>query len=245
MIYIQSNNERNRPHHFDVASAMFGAIETGQDYRLTSFEEVQSGKFNTLIRNNLFVGSVEFMKEVFSKVGKEDVRIQNSNRQASVMTLGAVKKLVKETGVSYFIKPLDIKLFTGFVLDQMIHMSISDIPEDTLIMVYDVFSSPIKSEFRCYIHRDKVVDVRNYSGNLFCSPDETYLNNIIKSNRLNNSTIFQFPIAYTADIGILESEENVVIEYNDMWAIGNYGIPNDIYLRLLKDRYFEIVKSID
>lgn len=62
MIYIQSDNERKRPHHFDAACAMFGAIESDQEYRLTSFEEVQSGKFNMLIKNNLFIGSVEFMK---------------------------------------------------------------------------------------------------------------------------------------------------------------------------------------
>lgn len=130
MIYIQSNSDKTRPHHFDVACAMFGAIETGQDYRLTTFEEVQSGKFNLLIKNKLFVGSVEFMKEVFSKVGKEDVRVpQNSNREHKVMTLGEAKQLVK-TGKNIFIKPFDIKLFTGFVLDQMIYTSISGIPDD-------------------------------------------------------------------------------------------------------------------
>ena len=48
---------------------------------------------------------------------------------------------------------------------------------------------------------------------------------------------------YTVDIGILENDENVVIEFNDMWAIGNYGIPNDIYLRALKGRYFEIINN--
>jgi hypothetical protein len=235
MIYIQSDSERIRPHHFDVACAMFGAIETGQDYRLTSFEEVQSGKFNLLIKNNLFVGSVEFMKEVFSKIGKEDVRVpQNSNRDHKVMNLDDAKSLVK-SGKNIFIKPFDIKLFTGFVLDQMIHTSISDIPGDTKVMVYDIFSSPIKSEFRCYINRNKVVDVRNYSGDIFSSPSEEYLTNVINSNK-------EFPIAYTIDIGVLENGENVVIEYNDMWAIGNYGIPNDDYLKLLKNRYFEIVK---
>lgn len=135
MIYIQSNNERTRPHHFDVACAMFGAIETGQDYRLTTFEEVQSGKFNLLIKNNLFIGSVEFMKEVFSKVGKEDVRVsKNSNRECQVMTLGEAKNLAKSKNI--FIKPFDIKLFTGFVLDQMIHTSISNIPDDIMVMVY-------------------------------------------------------------------------------------------------------------
>lgn len=235
MIYIQSNSDKTRPHHFDVACAMFGAIETGQDYRLTTFEEVQSGKFNLLIKNNLFVGSVEFMKEVFSKVGKQDVRVpRNSNREHKVMTLGDAKQLVK-TGKSIFIKPFDIKLFTGFVLDQMIYTSISNIPDETMVMVYDVFESPIKSEWRCYINNNKVVDIRNYSGDLFTLPSEVYLESVIESN-------LEFPVAYTVDIGILEDGRNHVIEYNDMWAIGNYGMPNDTYLRLLKDRYFEIVR---
>jgi hypothetical protein len=235
MIYIQSNIEKTRPHHFDVASAMFGAIEIGQDYRLISFEEVQSGKFNMLIKNNLFVGSVEFMKEVFSKIGKENVRVpKNSNREHKVMTLGDAKEIAK-SGQSIFIKPFDIKLFTGFILDQMVHTSISDVSDDTNVMVYDVFSSKIKSEFRCYINNNRVVDVRNYSGDLFCYPNEEYLKNVIDINK-------DFPISYTIDIGVLENGDNVVIEYNDMWAIGNYGIPNELYLRLLRDRYFEIVK---
>jgi len=235
MIYIQSNNERTLPHHFDVASAMFGVIENAQDYRLTSFEEVQSGKFDLLIKNNLFVGSVEFMKEVFSRIGKENIRVpKNSNREHKVMTLGEAKEIAK-SGKSIFIKPFDIKLFTGFVLDQMIHTSISDISDDTKVMVYDVFTSPIKSEWRCYVHRGEVVDIRNYSGDIFTYPNKEYLNNFLIENK-------DFPIAYTIDIGILENGENVVIEYNDMWAIGNYGMPNDLYLRLLRDRYFEIVK---
>jgi hypothetical protein len=237
MIYIQLDIETGSPHHFDAACAMFGAIETGQKYRLTSFEEVQYGKFDLLIKNNLFVGSVEFMKEVFSRIGKEDIRVpKNSNRDHQVMTLGEAKSIAK-SGKSIFIKPFDIKLFTGFVLDQMIHTSISDVSDDTPIMVYDVFNSPIKSEWRCYVHRNKVIDTRQYSGDIFTYPSKDYLSDVLYKIEDSN-----FPIAYTIDIGILESGENVVIEYNDMWAIGNYGIPNDLYLRLLKDRYFEIVK---
>lgn len=235
MIYIQSNTDRNTPHHFDSSCAMFGAIETGKKYRLTSFEEVQSGKFDLLIKNNLFVGSVEFMKEVFSRIGKENIRVpKNSNREHKVMTLGEAKSIAN-SGKSIFIKPFDIKLFTGFVLDQMIYTSISDIPDDTPIMVYEVFNDPILSEYRCYVHRNEVIDIRHYSGDIFTYPDPTYLKNIVSENT-------DFPISYTIDVGVLESGENVVIEYNDMWAIGNYGIPNDLYLRLLKDRYFEIIK---
>lgn len=235
MVYIQSDTDRKLPHHFDCACGLYGALDHGLEIRLTTFEEVQSGKFDNLIRDNVFIGSVEFMKEVFSRVGKTDIRVpENSNRQHLKMTLGEAKILSKSKNI--FIKPFDIKLFTGFVLDQMVYSSISDISDDTLVMVYDVFSSTIESEWRCYIGRNRVVDIRNYSGDMFITPNKEYLESVINSNKL------KFPTAYTIDIGILENGDNVVIEYNDMWAIGNYGIDNYEYFSLLKSRYFEIVK---
>ena len=88
-IYIQSDSERKLPHHFDCACGLYGALDHGQDIRLTTFEEVQSGKFDNLIKSNVFIGSVEFMKEVFSRVGLIDVRVpENSNRQFKSMVLG-------------------------------------------------------------------------------------------------------------------------------------------------------------
>lgn len=237
MIYIQSDDERSIPHHFDVACAMYGAIETARDYRLTSFEEIKSGKFDSLLKTHLFVGSVEFMREVFRRAGIENPRVpENSNRPFESISLGEARRRSKE-GEKLFIKPFDIKLFTGFVIDQMVNTSIADIPDETNIMAYKVFRDPIASEWRCYIHRDKVIDIRNYSGDIFTYPDVIYLLEVVYKNE------DRFPTAYTVDIAILESGENVVVEYNDMWAIGNYGIPNDLYLRLLRDRYFEIVRG--
>lgn len=240
MIYIQSDSDRIRPHHFDCASAMYGAIETGQDYRLTTYAEVASGMFDSLLRNNLFVGSVEFMRLVYYRMGIDDVRLPaNSNREHYTSSLGEIKRQTK-LGKKAFIKPYDIKLFTGFVIDQMQHSSIQDIPDDTQIMVYDVFKYPIESEWRCYVHYNKVKYVGNYSGDLYVNINGAYLESVIKENSSN------FPCAYTIDIGILTNGENVVVEFNDMWAIGNYGVPNDLYLRMLKDRYFQVVRySLD
>jgi hypothetical protein len=181
MVYIQSDTDRKLPHYFDCACGLYGALDRGLEIRLTTFEEVQSGKFDNLIRDNVFIGSVEFMKEVFSRIGKTNVRVpENSNRQFKSMTLVEAKSFVK-SGTSLFIKPFDIKLFTGFVLDQMVYSSIADISDDTLVMAYDVFSSPIKSEWRCYIGRNKVVDIRNYSGDMFTTPSKEYLESVIDS----------------------------------------------------------------
>lgn len=234
MIYIQSNESEKRPHHFDAACAMFGAIETAQDYKLVTFDEVSKGKYDQLIRGNLFVGSVEFMREVFSRVGVENVRVPlNSNREHRIMRLGDVKRLAS-SGEKWFIKPIQIKLFTGFVIDESVYSSIANIDDDVEVMVYPPFESPIESEWRCYIGRGRIMDSRNYSGDPFVCPDPEYVESVLKSNP-------EFPCAYTIDVGVLENGENVVIEFNDMWAIGNYGMDNGDYLSLLRQRYFEII----
>ena len=240
MIYIQSNKEKTLPHHFDCACALYGAIDSAMDYRLVTFEEVESGKFDLLIKNHLFVGSVEFMREVFKRIGKNDVRLpMNSDREHTIITLEEAHNRVAN-GEKIFIKPIEIKLFTGLVLDGICYSSLANLPSDTKVMAYKPFENRILSEWRIYIHNKKIIDSRNYSGDFKINPVYSYIEE--KINELNN-----FPCAYTIDVGILNligspNNTNVIIEFNDMWAIGNYGMPNDLYLQLLKDRYFEIVK---
>ncbi len=238
MIYIQSNNERTLAHHFDCACALYGAIDSAMDYRLTTLEEVASGKYDMLIKKNLFVGSTDFMREVFKRVGLNDVRLPlNSNRKCEIITLADAHNRVAN-GSKLFIKPIEIKLFTGLILDGMQYSCLNGLPHDTKVMAYEPFKERIESEWRIYIYNHKMIDARNYSGEFIISPNYQYVDEVIKGNKTN------FPCAYTIDIGILTSNENVVVEYNDMWSIGNYGMPNDVYLRALKDRYFEIISSI-
>jgi hypothetical protein len=206
MIYIQSNDQKTLAHHFDCSCALYGAIDSAKDYHLTSFDEVISGKFDVVIRNNLFVGSVEFMREVFNRVGLDNVKLpRNSNRESEIMTLTKVQERVSK-GEKLFIKPIELKLFTGFVLDGSHYSCLSGLPGETEIMVYEPFKSNILSEWRLYVHNNKLVDSRNYSGDFMVSPNYDYAMNIIKDNGGD------FPCAYTIDIGILDGGENVVIE---------------------------------
>ncbi len=236
MIYIQSNSERTLAHHFDCSCALYGAIDSGRDYRLTTFDEVASGKFDALIKGHLFVGSTDFMKEVFKRIGLENVRLpQNSNREYETITLSQARERVSN-GRDLFIKPVEIKLFTGFVLDRMIYGCLEGLPDDTEVMAYEPFKEPIESEWRIYVRNHQMIDSRNYSGKFYVNPDYGYVTKVLTVNESRN-----FPRAYVIDIGILASKENIVIEFNDMWAIGNYGIPNDLYLRALEERYYQIV----
>ena len=237
MIYLQSNNDGTRPHHFDVACAMWGAIDNEMPYKLISFDDLMSGKFDNLIKSNLFVGSVEFLREVFKKVNKNPRVPLNSNREEEIIKLSEAKSRIL-SGEELFIKPKEIKLFTGMVTNKDFISCLEPYNDDELVIISKPFNSEILTEWRAYIHMNRIFDIRNYSGDPFVLPNENYILSLIDKYKGD------FPTAYTIDVGVLESGENVVIEFNDMWAIGNYGMDNSTYLRLLKQRYFEIIKSV-
>lgn len=230
MVYIQSDFNRNLPHHFDAACALYGALDNGQDIRLTSFEEVSSGKFDSLLRTNLFVGSVEFMTEVFSRMGK-NVSSMVPTQEYSEMKLEDIIPLIVN-GDSFFVKPVKTKLFSGMVFDRMCVGILEKLPVDTLVWVCPKFPSRIVSEWRCYVREGRIVDSRNYSGDFRVGPDYSWASNFLMTD----------PICYVSDIGILEDGTNVLVENNDFWSIGNYGMDNGDYYNMLRLRYFEIVR---
>ena len=190
-----------------------------------------------MIRTNLFVGSVEFMREVFRRVGLNDVRLpRNSDRDSQILTLAEAFEIAKTKEI--FIKPYEIKSFPATVLDGARYSYLNSVPRDTLVYVYKPFGKEILTEWRCYIHNNKLVDVKNYSGSFMRFPYLGGIPDLIKDNKE-----LGFPNTYTIDIAELETTNQVVVEYNDMWAIGNYGVPNDLYLEMLKTRYFDIMKQ--
>ena len=237
-VYIQANND-NLPHHFDAACALYGAIDLGLDYKLITYDWLDTIN-PELFRNNLFVGSVEFMRKIFDKLGKSPRVPDNSNREEEFIKLSEVKTRI-ENGETLFVKPKQIKLFTGMVVNKQFIFSLNPYPDDTDVIVSKPFESEIVSEWRCYVRKniigDPIVDIRCYSGDTFVIPKKEFI------LELFNQNILKYPKAYTIDVAILENGENTVVEYNDMWAIGNYGIENEKYVSLLKERYFEIIRS--
>lgn len=236
MVYIQSNKDKTHPHHFDCACAMYGAWDSALDIKFVTFEELQEGKYDLYLKKRLFVGSAEFMSEVFKRLNITNAKVpNNSNRIHEKITLEQAWDRAA-LGEKIFIKPFEIKKFTGFVLDQMQYACLNGLSRDTVVMAYKPFEHKIVSEWRLYVYKNEIIDSRNYSGDFMINPDYHYAKEIVNTNK------GAFPVAYTLDMGVLENFENVVIEFNDMWAIGNYGMPNDLYLRLLTHRYFELVK---
>ena len=236
MVYIHSDSERKLPQNFDAACALYGAIESALDVRLTTIEEVAMGKFDTLIKKHLFVGSVEFMLTVFTRVGLTVPPLNYLMDTYVQTTIADIRKSV-ERGQTWFVKPLHTKLFTGMVFNDATISQLSSYPDDVQILIAKPFESSILNETRCYVNNGRIIDARNYAGDFRISPDWNWIDTYLVS--LN-----QTPSAFSIDVGVLENGRNVIIEYNDMWAIGNYGLENTEYFRLLSDRYFEIMTTM-
>jgi hypothetical protein len=52
------------------------------------------------------------------------------------------------------------------------------------------------------------------------------------------------PVSYTLDVGLIQVGkglyETILIEINDFWAIGGYGLDGRTYVRMLIDRFQQI-----
>jgi hypothetical protein len=142
-----------------------------------------------------------------------------------------------------FIKPAyDIKLFTGFVLDNKstlhnIGMYYSEVNPNTA--VYTSEPIDIASEYRCFVHKNELVGIKHYSGDFELFPSVSYIHKMIEAYK------DEAPISYTLDVGILENKQDnmlqtILIEINDFWAIGGYGLDGRTYVRMLIDRFQQI-----
>jgi len=54
----------------------------------------------------------------------------------------------------------------------------------------------------------------------------------------------KMPIAYSIDVGILESGETILVECNDGFALGNYGVPARRYAEMHRDRWYQMVNEL-
>lgn len=160
---------------------------------------------------------------------------QYCHRKIVASNLGIARKKVQNQEI-FFIKPLeDTKLFTGFVAASEIDfIRLQDLQNDTKVLISEVID--IKSEFRCFVNRKTLIDVKQYNGDFKIFPDINIIEQAIQD--FTNQ-----PISYTLDFAKLKDGSMELIEINDGYSLGYCGIHPYSYCRLLEDRWFEIINK--
>lgn len=88
----------------------------------------------------------------------------------------------------------------------------------------------IQSEYRCFVYKQKLVGINNYSGDFTIFPDIEKINKMIDSFK-------SAPVAYTLDVAICNGN-TVIIEVHDFFSCGLYGFSDLKILPYMFSQWF-------
>ena len=131
-----------------------------------------------------------------------------------------------------FVKPVKDKVFVGFVLQTE-----KDIPrlrhagkEEPVLC-----SEPVefRTEWRAFVRYGVIWDVRPYRGDWHAHYDSDVLDNAVRAYT-------GAPAGYAMDFGLTEDGRTLLVEINDGFALGSYGLDPIQYAKLLSARWAEL-----
>jgi hypothetical protein len=197
-----------------------------------------------LTKETLVFGGIGNVRKAFTKLGVPQPTVGEMpppevlefyGRRVWATTMAEVRAGYEENKF-FFIKPLRAhKAFPGHVTSGSIStLGLTATFEDGFeILASEVVS--FKSEYRLFIHNGKIATSRFYRGDFRLCPDYTVADRFLE-------TIQKPTVAYSLDLGVLEDNgRTLVIEINDAFSLGHYGMPSIPYTSMVIDRWEEIV----
>lgn len=139
-----------------------------------------------------------------------------------------------------FAKPKDRKKhFTGRVFSHLSDVAyLGGISKKAVLLCSDVVEW--LSEYRVFVIKGKIVGIQHYSGDTELDIDKTVVNTAI--NILENAG--EATSAYAIDFGLLSSGQTALVEWNDGFSLGSYGLDRSIYTDLLITRWIELSNEL-
>lgn len=135
--------------------------------------------------------------------------------------------------IPQFIKPAsDIKAFTGYVVDDPRMIPLWSNNYAGTIVVQDVVD--IVSEYRVYITNNQILGMKHYQGDYFKYPNPEIIHACKEiGDKLNYHS-------YVLDFGVLSDGSTILIEPNDAFAIGDYGLEPEKYYLMVRNRWLQM-----
>ena len=234
VLYIQAHPSNKRYPLFDFCEvAKRGAEQCGIKVKLFQDSETIPG-----YPTNIVVGSVEMCAKWLTLNGYKVPQCIDLDLLPEFLGREITITHIKDVKFPTFIKPYSqIKAFTGFSASSQLYIDLFAEDYDGLVWSQEIVD--IVSEYRLYITEngisDSMLGLKHYSGDSLVFPDADFIRACVgKSKEVLNYR------SYTLDFGVLEDGRTILIEPNDGWACGNYGLePNDYY-KFVKNRWLQI-----
>jgi len=155
-------------------------------------------------------------------------------------TMGAIREIqrVDPNQLPLHVKPRDRqKLFKGTLIhgySDLIPFSGVDDSEPVITQEPVVF----RSEWRATLLRGAVINVSHYKGDPLAFPDVATISAAV-------SAFEDQPIGCALDWGITDRNDTILVEANDGFALGNYGVRGHQYTAMIECRWRELLGLAD
>ncbi len=236
-VYIQST-DKNLPRNYNFYNAYQGFYEMG--FEIIMFHTPK--KLETSAKNDIIIGYVSTVRNRLS-----DFRIQTPdidypeelrkymNRKiwySKINTINSHPELWP-----LFVKPVEDKKFTGIVVNSPKDLiGCGSCYENTDVICSEVI--PIQTEWRVFVRYGKILDVRPYKGDWRKHFNADIIEAAVKD-------YVSAPAGYAIDFGVTDKGETVLIEVNDGYSLGCYGLFYIDYAKLLSARWAELTNTED
>lgn len=138
---------------------------------------------------------------------------------------------------SVFVKSVEGKRLTGRIINGIHDLVGCGCCDEN----YEVLcSEPVNfiAEWRVFVRYGKVLNVRPYKGDWKAHYDPSVIENAIKAYATA-------PSAYGIDFGVTSNGETLLVEVNEGYALGCYGLFPHLYAKLLITRWAELTNTPD
>jgi len=159
------------------------------------------------------------------------------HRRISVSSVGQIiHNLHNELMEPLFVKPKGrIKRFTGTVFAS---------PSDIVYMEGASAKMPVYcsevvrwlSEYRIFVMYGRIVGIQHYAGDPAHVLDERVVAEAVQTYQGSGEA----PAGYGIDFGVLNSGQTALIEVNDGFSLGSYGLDRSVYTDLTIARWCEL-----
>lgn len=236
-VYIQTN-ARNMPYNINTYAAMLGFEQMGIETKLFYSKE----ELKEIAVENIVVGGVGTVRGFLENrnIFIEDIDYPNSLQEYYGREIweSTVKELLAgNVEKTIFVKPKQGKQFNGFVYRTSKDL-IGRVSAKQNVEIYCSEVLEIEAEWRCFVRYNKILDIKQYKGSLGKIYDLSKVERMIESFQ-------KAPKGYGLDIGLTKKGETVIVEVNDGYSLGSYGLDPLLYAKLLSARWAEMTHTED
>lgn len=245
--YVQQG-QKGDPNYLNLEGIAYTFWERGYEVMRFDYPELCDGALDRSLLSfadeTLVAGGVGTVREAINRANRPQPEMLDLpdclqpwiGRKFWISTLNEVRQPFEkeeETGPVH-VKPLrEHKKFKGTVFKKFSDLIPSAaVDGETEVLVQEVVE--FVSEWRAYLFRGRIRFVANYLGDPLVFPDVSRMQAAL-------GAFENCPVACGMDWGITSTGETLLVEVNDGYALGNYGLDGYVYTAMIEARWREIM----